>query len=100
MSSSQTAEQNNDHDDNDAAQSLLGADDTGSYNDSNHVTPCVADYADHLETCLQVMATVGLQSNTLLLDNGLTACVISDGSIQHGIHMVNRHMHVHCKAGV
>jgi hypothetical protein len=100
MSSSQTIKQNDTQDDDDAAQYLLDTDNTGSYNDSANVTPYVADYVGHLKSCFQVMATVGLKSNTLLLDSCSTVCLISNGSILHGIHMVKHCMHIHCNAGV
>jgi hypothetical protein len=100
MSLSQTIKQNNAQDDDDTTQYLLDTDDTGSYNNSANGTPYVADYIGHLESCFQVMATVGLKSDTLLLDSCLTVCLISNGSILHGIHMVNCHMHVCCNAGV
>jgi hypothetical protein len=74
-SSSQTTKQDNEQDDDDATQYFLDREDTGSYNVSNDVTPYVADYVGHLESCFQVMATVGLQSNTLLLDSCLTVCL-------------------------
>jgi hypothetical protein len=43
---------------------------------------------------------VGLCSDTLLLDSCSTVSLISNGSILHGIHMVNCHMHVCCNVGV
>jgi hypothetical protein len=100
MSSSQTTEQNNTQDDDDVVQYLLDYDETGSYNNSADVMLYVADYVGHLKSCFQVMATVGLKANMLLLDSCSMVCLLSNGSILHGIHMVNQCMHVCCNAGV
>jgi hypothetical protein len=82
------------------AQYLLDHNKTGSYNNSADVMPYIADFVGHLNSCLQVMESVGLKPNTLLLDSCLTVCLISNGTILHGVHTVDRRMHVCCNPGV
>jgi hypothetical protein len=85
---------------NDVVQYLLDHDETGSYNNSTNITLYLADFVGRLDSCLQVMESVGLKPNTLLLDSCLTVCLISNGTILHDIHTVDRRMHVCCNTGV